>query len=101
MKAWSAKAASDIVAVGVQLLRQRMRLFVGMLRAGLVTAEVRKTPNPYIGLMLHHHQQAHIAYVQHRKDFEPKVCQHPLLQLLSSIRCCSSSGTALQVTHVS
>jgi hypothetical protein len=34
-------ASLDIVAVGVQILRSRMRLLAGMLRAGVVTAEVR------------------------------------------------------------
>jgi hypothetical protein len=47
MKAWSADPSSDIVAAGVQLLRQRTRLFVGMLRAGAVKAEVRRSTNPY------------------------------------------------------
>jgi hypothetical protein len=41
MEAWQAQPASDIVAVGVQLLRNRMRLLSGMLRTGMVKAEVR------------------------------------------------------------
>lgn len=41
MGPWRAQPNSDIVAVGVQLLRSRVRLLSGMLRAGLVKAEVR------------------------------------------------------------
>ena len=41
MEAWQSQPASDIVAVGVQLLRSRVRLLAGMLRTGMVKAEVR------------------------------------------------------------
>lgn len=41
-EAWRAQPSLDIVAVGVQLLRERVGLMVDLLRAGLVKAEVRQ-----------------------------------------------------------
>lgn len=41
-EAWRAQPSLDIVAVGVQLLRDRVRLMVDLLRAGLVKTEVRQ-----------------------------------------------------------
>jgi len=40
--AWHAQPSSDIVAVGVGLLRHRTQQLINMLRAGLVQAEVRR-----------------------------------------------------------
>lgn len=41
-EAWRDQKSLDIVAVGVQLLRDRVGLMVDLLRAGLVKAEVRQ-----------------------------------------------------------
>jgi len=42
VKAWHAQPSSDIVAVGVGLLRHRTQQLINVHRAGLVQAEVRK-----------------------------------------------------------
>jgi hypothetical protein len=71
MKSWqAAKQTRDVVAVAVQLLRQRTQLLAHWLQAGFVQAEVGMHQSRAVGTAIHHWCATLSIYKSIKADFQ-------------------------------